>query len=252
MRDELTMSYINLFAILRNLEELCELDNEARALAESKNLSIGFNVKNGPQAVLSFSNGKCRFKEGMDSCSIKLYFTSPAHLNAMFDGKANPIPLKGFTKIGFLKNEFTKLTDRLGYYLKPTDELLYNKDYHRINTILTANTAIFALSQIGNFDRLGRLNAGRMPEGVLSVYTGDRAISLCVTAKAGRLIPEKRNVLKPRAIMEFMDIDTANMLLNGKIDAYSCIAVGGIQTRGYVPMLDCFDKLLGMVPKYLK
>ncbi|MFZ5354485.1 MAG: hypothetical protein ACOZCL_17415 [Bacillota bacterium] len=252
MKDELTLSYINLYAVLRNLEELCDMDSEAKSLIANKNLSICFKVKNGPQAVLSFQNGKCTFSEGSGPCSIKLYFTSPAHLNSMFEGKANPIPLKGLTKISFLKNEFTKLTERLSFYLKPTDALLKDKNYHRLNTILTANTAIFALSQIGNHDRLGKLNAYRMPDGIISIQASDGSLALNVTADHGVLTPKKGKADKPRAIMEFSDLETANNLLNGKVDAYTCIATGGIKTRGYVPMLDCFDKLLGMVPRYLK
>ena len=64
---------------------------------------------------------------------------SEAHLNKMFDGNSNPIPLKGFTKLGFLDKEFSKVTDKLEYYLKPTPELLEDPNYLNINTNIYFN-----------------------------------------------------------------------------------------------------------------
>jgi len=112
MVDQLTKANINLYAVLRNLEDLCELDEEMKGLIKDKDLAIQFSVKDGPEGLLEFKNGKCSFNPRSGNCSIKLYFKSPEHLNQMFDGKANPIPLKGITKINFLKNEFIKLTNR--------------------------------------------------------------------------------------------------------------------------------------------
>ncbi|NTV90765.1 MAG: hypothetical protein HGA22_10485, partial [Clostridiales bacterium] len=191
MADELTKANINLFAVLRNLEDLCELDKQTRDLVAGKNISVAFSVKDGPAAVLAVQNGKISLTKGKGKSSIKLFFFSPEHLNKMFDGKANPLPLKGFTKISFLTNEFTKLTDRLAYFLKPTDELLKDPEYLRINTILTANTAFYALSEIGNYDRIGKLNAGRIDDGVILISVLNGGPSICITAKGGKLTTSK-------------------------------------------------------------
>ena len=46
MTDARTLAYINLYGILGTLENLCELDEEAKALADVKKpVSIGFAVK---------------------------------------------------------------------------------------------------------------------------------------------------------------------------------------------------------------
>ena len=252
MKDQLTMSCINLYAVLQNMENLVELDRDAKLLIENAEIAIQFAVRGGPAALLSFENGRCRLQKGKGRSNISLYFTSPEHLNKMFGGKANPIPLKGLTKTGFLKNEFTKLTDRLTYYLKPTDELLKNPEYLRINTILTANTAFFALAEIGNNDVLGRLNAGRIPDGDINVSILGEGPSLHLKARKGRLEAVKGASSAPRAIMSFADIEAANGMLNGKVDAYTCIASGTIQIKGFLPMLDHMNKLLSQVPEYLK
>lgn len=251
MADELTKANINLFAVLRNLEDLCELDEETKKLVAGKNISIAFHVKDGPNAVISFKDGKASLTRGKGSASIKLFFTSPEHMNKMFDGKANPIPLKGISKIGFLKNEFTKLTDRLAYYLKPTDQLLENPDYMKINTVLTAHTAFFALAEIGNYDRIGKLNAGRIDDGVISIAVKNGP-AINITAKSGKLTSAKGLGTSPRAFMTFSCVQIANAILNGKMDTYTCIGTGDFEVKGFMPMLDNMNKLLSQVPSYLK
>lgn len=252
MIDQLTKANINLFAVLRNLQDLCELDSEMKELIKNKNISIQFCIKNGPEAFLTFKDGKCTFLEGKEKCNIKLYFKSPEHFNEMIEGKANPIPLKGFTKISFLKNEFIKLTDRLTYYLKPTEALLQEYSYFRINTILSAYTAFFALCQIGNTDEIGKLNAGRIPNGVIAISVLNGGPAIYITIKNKHLEAQKGNIKSPRASMIFEDIETANAILNGKVDSYTCIASGKLKIKGFIPMIDNMNKLLAQVPLYLK
>lgn len=170
----------------------------------------------------------------------------------MIEGKANPIPVKGLSKVNFLKNEFISLTNRLEYYLKPTEELLKDEDYSNINTILTAYTAFFALSEIGNNDKIGKLNASRIPDGAIgiSVLNGGPTISLI--ANAGKLTTKKGLETKSRAHMSFDCLQTANGILNGNIDSYTCIGDGRLNIRGYIPMVDNMNKLLAQVPAYLK
>lgn len=253
MTDGLTMACINLHSVLRNLEDLCELDQEAKELIKGKNITILFSAKDVPEATLSFKNGKCVVQKGKEQpYDIKLYFKSPNHFNEMIEGKANPIPLKGLSKIGFLKDEFISLTNKLEYYLKPTDELLKDPDYSKINTILTAYTAFFALSEIGNNDKIGKLNASRIPDGTIgiSVLNGGPAISLI--AKGGKLTTKKGLEANSRAYMSFDSLETANGVLNGNIDSYTCIGDGRLVIKGYIPMVDNMNKLLAQVPAYLK
>ena len=251
MTDQLTKANINLYAVLRNLEDLCELDNEMKELIKGKNISIQFSVKNGPKAFLSFKDDKCVFTRGKGKCNLKLYFKSPEHFNAMIDGNANPIPTKGFTKIKFLTNEFITLTNKLSYYLKPTEELLQGNSYMKINTILTSYAAFFALCEIGNTDKIGKLNASRIPNGIIGVSVLNGGPSIQISAKNGYLDAKKGTFDSPRSSMIFSDIETANAVLNGNIDSYTCIATGRLQMKGFIPMLDNLNKLLGQVPSYL-
>ena len=110
-RDEV-MAGINLFGVLRSLQELVALDAESRALVQDAELTVEFAVRGGIRGALRFSGGACAFIEGRaDKVDIRLFFLSPAHLNRMVDGKANPIPLKGLFRIGFLTGPFTERID---------------------------------------------------------------------------------------------------------------------------------------------
>lgn len=251
MADTLTKANINLFAVIRNLEDLCELDHEAKSLIKDKNISLEFFIKNGSKGFLNFESGKCRFTKEDKPCDIKLFFKSPQHFNDMIDGKANPIPTKGITKINFLKNEFIKLTEKLSFYLKPTDNLLADKNYFKINTYLTAYTAFFALAQIGNTDKIGKVNASRIPDGIISISVVEGPC-VYLEVKNGHIEAHKGSVASPRAYMIFDSLKTANGLLNGKLDSYTCIGDGKIQVKGFIPMIDNMNKILAMVPSYLK
>ncbi|NDI34975.1 hypothetical protein [Chengkuizengella sediminis] len=251
MPNELTKANINLYAVLRNMEELCELDRTMYDLIQNRNLSIQFSATNGPKALLSFKSGKCHFTRGTGKNNIKLYFKSPKHFNQLIEGTANPIPLKGFTKLSFLTKDFTKLTEKLTYYLTPTDERLKDPSYLKINTILTAYTAFYALGEIGNTDAIGKLNASRIPDGIINISVLNGGPSIHIIASKGHLEIKKGLASSPRASMTFADMETTNLVLNGKIDTYTCIASEKIKMKGYIPMLDNMNKLLSQVPAFL-
>ncbi len=251
MVDQLVKANINLHAVLRNLEDLCELDSEMNEMIKDKDIAIQFIVKNGPRAHVSFSNGQVSYSRGNKRSDIKLYFRSPKHLNDMFDDKANPIPLKGFLKIKFLTNQFTKLTDQLAYYLKPTDKLLENPYYFKMNAYLTAYTAFHALAEIGNHDRIGKLNASRIPDGIIFVEVmNGPAVQLSVDH--GVLTVSKQTTKTPRASMVFKNLEVASGILNGQLDTYTCLGSGDFEVRGYLPMIDNMNKLLIQVPNFLR
>ena len=102
MKDERTLSYINLFAILGSISELMRLVPEAKGIVGDKPVTLEVSVKGGPVGRLVFKDGGCQILEGPGKCDIRLPFSSPAKFNGMIDGTVTPIPNKGFTKIGFL------------------------------------------------------------------------------------------------------------------------------------------------------
>ena len=252
MIDQKTLSYINLYAVLGTLENLCELDSEAKALLKDlkKPVSIAFDVKGGPKATLYFSQRGCRMEDGIGKCDIKLPFSSPEKFNGVIDGTVTPIPSKGFTKINFLLKTFTALTDRLGAVMRPTPEALEDREFFELSTKLTFYTIAVALAQIGNQDEIGKHSAAYMVDGDLHFgIEGGPAATLRV--KDHHLVTIKKAPDKPRAIMKFADLDLAYALFTGSANALECVCNGSIEIHGMASMIDNMNRLLDRVALYL-
>ena len=250
MKDQNALAYVNMFAVLKDLEVLCELDDEAKKLASpAKPVSISFNVGKGPQATLSFENGKCTMKEGLGG-QIKLKLSSPEALNLMVDGKKNPTPYGGFTKLKFLLNDFTKLTDLMNKYLRADEKALKERAFFEKSTTLMFFLIANALSALGNNDELSKISASKIPDGSIAMeIVGGPCAEIVV--KGGHMTTYNRKAIKPRAYMIFADFDTARGLFDGSTEAMSALAAGKIVMKGYIPMIDNLNRILGRVGSYL-
>lgn len=249
--DSKTMAYVNLFAVLGTLENLCDLVPEARDILKGKGpVSIGFEVKGGPSATLAFDGGSCRITEGCGDCTIKLPFSSCEKFNGLIDGTVTPIPSKGFTKISFLTKTFVPLTDLMTKYLKPSKEDMADDKFRKINTMLTLYTAAAAIAQIGNNDKSGRFSAGLMPDGDIAIDIRD-VMGVTVRVKDHRLTTIKQPCDKPRASMIFSDLDVAGKLLNGEVSSMACICNGSVEMHGMLNMIDNMNRILDRVGQYL-
>lgn len=253
MSYQLIKSGINLYAILKNLEDLISQDSTCRDLIAGKKLSIQFIVKNGPKSWIKFENSECTVGQGrMKNPSVILWYTSPEHLNKMFDGKANPIPLKGFTKLGFLQNEFTQITKKLEYYLKPDEVENPSEEYIKTNTQFTLTVAAFSLSEIGRYDKKANLTASHMSDGITQLKVLPDGPSVYITVKEGQLMATKGVAENPDAVMEMQDYKTANDFLNGKSNPFKAIALGDVMIKGQTPMLDSLSLILDKVNDYVQ
>jgi hypothetical protein len=256
---------LNLFAVLPNLEDVVAGDPEMRALVAEARITVRFTVAGGPGAAVRFDRGRCtvgpvgRRDEaggaggaGGSGPTVRLAFTSAAHLNKMFDGKGQPIPIWGFNHLGFLTRQFTALTDRMAYYLTPTDELLEHPGYLAMNTLLTLNTAAFAVPVLLGHDpecvplRHG-LSHGTI---VIKVLPDGPAVSLVCGASG--VLPVKGELTHPSALVLLKDLKTASDFLAGKLDTFVAAVTGEVQIRGRIAMVDTLALVLDRVGKYLQ
>ena len=253
MTDSRTMAYINLYAVLGTLENLCELDDKAKEiLSKLENpVSLAFDVKGGPSATLTFSKNGCRMEDGVNSnCDIKIPVSSCDKFNKIIDGVVTPIPTKGLTKINFLLKTFTALTDRLTEVMRPTAEALKDPDFFRLNTLCTFYTVAVAISQIGNQDAIGKFSASNIVDGDIQVSIKD-TVGATIRVKNNRLITIKQAPAKPRAIMEFCDLELANALFAGTVNSIDHVGNGNITIRGLISMVDNVNRILDRVGLYL-
>lgn len=251
LMDSKTLAYINMYAILGTLENLCEIVPEASELLQGqKPISIGLEVKGGPSATLYFKNGKCRMEQGVSNCDVKLPFSSCEKFNGLIDGTVTPIPSKGFTHIGFLLKKFTALTDILTKYMRASEEDLQDPVFFERSTTLMLYTIGVAIAQIGNNDEIGKFSAKAIEDG--SVYIGIKngpAVEL--VCKNHRLVTLKKAPTAYRSAMIFESIETARALFDGKVNALACIGTGKIEMHGLVSMLDNVNRILDRVALYI-
>ena len=153
--DAKVLAAINMHSILRNMEDLLELDASSREILSKKDIGICFNLPGQDKLYMSFSDGHCVANRDPVKTRINLYFPNALTFNGMVDGTKNPIPTRGLTKIRFMTKTFKSLADRLTYYLKPTEESLKDQETRYISTMLTCYAVFYALSEIGNTDPQG-------------------------------------------------------------------------------------------------
>ena len=142
-----------MYGVLACLENLCELDNEAKAIVNGikKPVSLCFEVANGPCCTFHFSQNGCTISEGSYGCTCKMSFASPEKFNALIDNNKPGVPTKNAVQVlSFLLGPFTKLTNRLTKLLMPSEDDLKNRAFFEESTVLTFYTIAGALSALAN------------------------------------------------------------------------------------------------------
>ena len=253
MTDTKAMAYVNMYGVLGALENLCELDGEARAvLAELKKpISLCFCVKDGPCCTFHFTREGCRMTEGDAGCSCKMSFSSAEAFNELINNAKPGFPVKRpIQVISFLLGTFTKLTDRLDAVLRPSEEAMADREFFEKSTVLTLYTIAGAVSALANNDPISRISADYTVDGDISLGIKDVAyVTLMVKDKHFTTI--KQRCESPRAEMEFASIDLAAGLFAGNVSTINEMCRGTIRLRGMISMLDNVNRILDRVSVYL-
>jgi hypothetical protein len=250
--DPRVAAHINVDAVLAALPELVRRVPAAQEILarDPRPTSIGFAVRGGPHSVLAFSGGTVEHRAGATAATIRLPFASPAALNKVMDGKAQPVPVTGLHRIGFLLKVFAPLTEVLTRYLRPSAEDLADPEFRATSTILTLYVAAAAVAQVANHDRHGRFSAALVPDGDMAMeVTGSVGYTLRVRDHRFAFLPTPPE--RPRAALTFADLDVAGRLLAGEVSAMACICDGSIGMRGMLPMVDNVNRILDRVDQYL-
>jgi len=261
MKNEEVLARVHLYGLFKALELLPTLDPVAAKLIENRSLSIEFRIRNVGRARLHLDQGKVRLEVPEDRLSgsdfsgkkpgVILWFASSAHFNGMIEGKKQPVPLKGFGHLKFLSGPFGEFTGRLEHFLRPTEEQLQDPDFFIANTRLTAWVAFHALSEIGNTDDLANKSARYIPDGVIQLKVLDD-LGIFVRAREGKLSTGVGDCDNPRCILWFKDLKALNELLSGKLNTYTGIGQARMGMKGFIPMIDFLNPILGRIPAYLQ
>ncbi len=253
MKEAKAMAYANMYGVLATLENLCEIDDEAKAVLSTlkRPVSLCFDVSNGPCCTFNFTKDGCKMTEGSTGCTCKMNFASPEKFNALIDESKPGMPVKGVAQVlAFLLGPFTKLTDRLTKLLMPSEEDLKNRAFFEESTILTFYTIAGAISALANSDSISMFTAQNTVDG--SVLMGIKDIchaTISVRDHHFKTIKEKTE--NPRAVMEFSDIDLAYGLFTGTVSTIAELCKGNIYMSGMISMVDNLNRILDRVSVYL-
>ena len=253
MIETTAMAYVNMYGVLGTLENLCQLDHEAKEILSQlkKPVSLCFSVKNGPCCTFHFTQEGCRMTEGDAGCTCKMSFFSPEAFNALIEQSKPGIPTKNPVQVlSFLLGPFTKLTDRLNTILRPSEEAMQERAFFEESTTLTLYTIAGAISALANNDSISQISADYTVDGDISLGIKDIAyITLRVKDKHFTTI--KQRCENPRAIMEFADLDLAAGLFAGNVSTINEMCKGTIRLSGMISMLDNVNRILDRVSVYL-
>ncbi|WP_306207273.1 hypothetical protein [Actinoplanes sp. RD1] len=245
--DDRILAAVNLHAVFGALPRLAELVPEARELLAglAKPVTLTFKVAGGDSAVLVFRRDGITTGGPRQGTRAALRFRSPAHLNAVVAGKAQPFPLAGPAGLRFLTRVFTPLTDLLGRQLRPEGD-----EPGDVSRLLLLDVATSALVVIANEDRSGRFSAGQMADGDLDIAVGDR-LRYRLRVADHRLARIPATDSPARAVFGFADLRTAGDVLAGRESALACAGDGRITMSGYIPLVDNTSRILDRVGHYL-
>ena len=248
--DERALAFVNMFAVLGAIPKLCTMDEGAAELAK-KEISVGFAVKNGPDATLIFGNGECRLVRGCIEPDIKLPFSSCKKFNGMVDGTVTPIPSKGFFKLGFLTGDFVKLTGILEKYLRPKASDMADSEFFRKSTLLTLHVLVSAAAELGNTDKIAMASASYIPDGNIEIsVSGGETVWL--NAKNSHLTAVFTCPGDITSAMSFESLELAADIFNGKANSVASVGSGGVRIRGMIPQVDNVNRIFDRVSLYLQ
>lgn len=253
MKDATAMAYVNMHGVLGTLENLCEMDTQAKAILADlkKPVALCFSVADGPCCTFHFDQNGCRMTEGSGGCTCKMNFSSPEKFNALINSGKAGLPVKGiFTQLSFLTGTFTKLTDRLSELLQPSEEALADRAFFEESTVLTLYTIAGAISALANNDAISKVSAMYTPDGNISLAIKNSA-AVTISVKDHHFTTHKSPAENPRAKLEFADVDLANGLFAGKVSTINEMCRGTIAISGFVPMIDNLNRIMDRVSVYL-
>lgn len=253
MIEQKALAYANMYGVLGTLENLCQIDSKAKEILKNINgeVSLCFDVKDGPCRTFHFSKNGCKITEGSNGCNCKMSFSSPEKFNLLINESKPGLPVKGAIKLlAFLLGPFTRLTDRLTELLRPTEESLKNRDFFEESTILTMYTVAGAIAGLANSDSIAKISASNTVDG--DVLLGIKNVAYAtIRVKDSKFSIIKEKTDNPRAVMEFSDIDLANGLFAGTVSTINEMCKGNIALKGMISMVDNINRILDRVSVYL-
>ncbi len=251
---DLIKSYIYLNAVLPQLEEIVDFDKEAQELVKGWHCTIQMSTSGGPSVALTFKDGKCTAKLGAVSLpTIGLWFSSPTKVCNMFEkkGKVVPVPWWGVWHLGIL-GKFTKLTEIMEKYLKPTEAMLKDRKIFEFHTKLQLMVAAYALKAVGEHDKKVLPIVKKTINGIMEIRVMPDGPAVHIDKQGTTITPIKGAAKDYMVSMQIKGIDLAYDMLNGKVDFMEALGLCKIELHGMIGMAENMAVVLEKIEKYIE
>jgi hypothetical protein len=249
MSKELTTARLFLNAVLPLMEELPKGDEKAKKAIAGLSGVIRFAAPAGLSAQVEIRNGTVTVTPGKEKkSSITLFLPTVKMLNNLFSNKgfALPLPIWGIWNMGLVKG-FTKLAERLAYYMDPNPKKPLSADEKKMAATLLLTVASLGAAIVGQAE--AEKIAPKIPDGIAnfeikggpSIYIEKRGMTF--TGKKGK--PSDYSMF-----MSFRTPEIAYDMFTGKLDFMAAIPMGDIELSGSLPMAGELSQLMLKVGEY--
>jgi hypothetical protein len=249
MSKELTTARIFLQAVLPLFEELPKGDEASKKAIKGLAGVITFRAPQGLAAQVEMKDGTITVTQGKEKkSSITLFLPTVRMLNNLFKNKgfALPLPVWGIWNLK-LVNAFTKLGERLNFYMAPNQKKPLSAGETKLAATLLLFAATLGAAVVGR--DAGPKVAAKIPNGIAqfeikgepSAYIDKRQADF--RAAKGR--PRDYNMF-----MSFRDYTIAYNMFVGKLDFMAAIPMGDVTLSGSLPMADQLSQLMLKVGEY--
>jgi hypothetical protein len=249
MSKELTTARVFLQAVLPLFEELPKGDDAAKKAIKGLNGVITFRAPQGLAAQVEIKDGGISVTQGKaKKSSITLFLPTVKMLNNLFRNKgfALPLPVWGIWNLK-LVNAFTKLGDRLNFYMTPNPKKPLNAAETKLASTLLLYAAILGAAVVGQgeFEKY----APKIPNGIAQFEIKGEPSAYIEKGKAG-FHAQKGRPRDYNMFMSFRDYTIAYDMFVGKLDFMAAIPMGDITLSGSLPMADQISQLMLKVGEY--
>lgn len=252
--DATLQASIFLKAVMPLMENLVEYDQEAAAAIEGENLTVQFDIKDGPAAYLTIENGTVTHGIGKHvKPDLWLTFPTAERFNKMISGDGRPGIRKGITRLGFLTKKFPILGKRLMYHLRGEGKNDDSPEARRFQVELGFRALLGGMVAVVSDDEKMKSIAESMPVGTMyaKVLPDGPQGSFAKVAANKFEATYGQEVESPNAIMELGSLEIARQLIDGEILPVIAIGTGDVVVRGSIPLVEKINVLLGRVSRVM-
>jgi hypothetical protein len=174
-------------------------------------------------------------------------------VNKMFEKKGFVLPIIwwGIWRIGTL-GKFTKLTEFIEKYLRPTDEMLKDPKIKAFCVRMQLMVAAYGLKAVGEHDEHCTDVVMRAPNGAMEIRVAPDGPVVHIMKEGGTITPVKGPAKDPMVIMQINGMDLAYDMLNGNVDFMEALGLCKIQLFGHIGMAEDMALVLESIAKYIE